>query len=123
MYEVEDRHWWYAGMRDITFALLDCYVRPGTGVRVLDAGCGTGANLRALRRYGPTVGVDIAPLALELARQRPDMYVVKGSVDSLPLAAGTFGLVTCFDVLYHLDVREDLSALREFRRVLQPGGI
>jgi SAM-dependent methyltransferase len=123
MFQVEDRHWWYAGMRDITFALLDTYVRPGGGARVLDAGCGTGANLLALRRYGPVVGVDISPLALALACTRPGAQVAAGSVDRLPFADASFDLVACFDVLYHLDVQEDTQALREFRRVLRPGGI
>ncbi|MCX6024463.1 MAG: class I SAM-dependent methyltransferase [Chloroflexi bacterium] len=123
MYEAEDRHWWYVGMRGITFALLDQYVPPGSARRVLDAGCGAGANLEALRRYGPTTGVDISPLALELARTRPGARLTAGSIDRLPFADGVFDLVTCFDVIYHLQVQEDAAALREFRRVLRPGGV
>ena len=48
MFEAEERQWWYAGMRAISFALLQAF--PPTGPdgeapRILDAGSGTGNNL------------------------------------------------------------------------------
>ncbi|MBM3288825.1 MAG: methyltransferase type 11, partial [Candidatus Hydrogenedentes bacterium] len=47
MFRVEDRHWWYTGLR----AMLDLvWARhaPRGPVRMLDVGCGTGANLTLL---------------------------------------------------------------------------
>jgi SAM-dependent methyltransferase len=41
---------------------------------------------------------------------------------AVPCAANTFDLVTSFDVLYHRAVPDDEAALREFARVLRPGG-
>ncbi|MBI4497788.1 MAG: class I SAM-dependent methyltransferase [Chloroflexi bacterium] len=123
MYDLEATHWWYAGMREITAALLDRYLPQRPGLRILDAGCGTGANLQALERYGSVLGVDISPLALALCRRRGLTGVALASVDHLPFRDAAFDLVTSFDVLYHLAVQEDQSALREFRRVLRPGGM
>ena len=49
MARVEERHWWYRGLRDV---VVRCLSRPDlvlpAGARVLDAGCGTGANLKML---------------------------------------------------------------------------
>jgi SAM-dependent methyltransferase len=121
MYEVEDRHWWYAGMRAITSALLDEYtdLRQAT---ILDAGCGTGANLLLLNRYGTAHGIDIEPAALALCRQRALPRLEQASVSALPFASASFDLLTSFEVLYHLDVSNDQTALNEFARVLKHGG-
>jgi SAM-dependent methyltransferase len=43
-------------------------------------------------------------------------------VTALPFAPATFDLVTSFDVLYHRAVGDYRTALRDFRRVLRPGG-
>ncbi len=121
MYDVEDRHWWYAGMRRITQAVLDAHIGRHD-LDVLDAGCGTGANLLMLKRYGVASGVDIEPLALALCRRRGLSRLLRGSVCALPFAAQSFDLVTSFEVLYHLTVADDEAALGEFARVLRPGG-
>ena len=122
MFATEERQWWYAGMRAITAALLEPFLPAGGAGRVLDAGCGTGANLEHLRRYGAPVGVDISDAALAFCRQRA-VRAVRGSVLQLPFASGSFGLVTSFDVLYHRWVTDDRAAVAELARVLAPGGL
>lgn len=119
---VEDQHWWFGGMRAISAALLDGVYAGRTGLRVLDAGCGTGGDARFLRRYGTTIGLDYAPEAVEFGRERLGPGLVRGSVLCLPFAAGSFDLVTSFDVLYHRGVPDEQTALREAARVLRPGG-
>lgn len=121
MFQVEDEHWWYVGMRRITGALLNAYL-DGTVSTILDAGCGTGANLMALGRFAVATGIDIEPAALDLCLQRGLKRLVQGSVTRLPFASGSFNLVTSFEVLYHVAVRSDEEALRELWRVLRPGG-
>src|SRR6266545_3625543 len=59
MAAVEERHWWYGGMRAIAAALLDEAYRGRHDLHILDAGCGTGGNARFLRRYGTVVGIDL----------------------------------------------------------------
>ncbi len=119
MFAVEDRQWWYVGMREISRSMLGTAVTSEVGW-ALDAGCGTGQNLRWL---GPrAVGVDRAMEALHLSRSR-GVRVAGGELESLPFASGVFDLVTSFDVLYHEWVRDDRAAVAELVRVLRPGGL
>lgn len=94
------------------------------GRRILDAGCGAGPLLAALRDRGAIVtGIDKSAGMLELARRRlgddADLQVAElGS--PLPFPDDTFDDVTASLVLHYL---EDWGpALAELRRVLKPGG-
>lgn len=118
--ELEDQHWWYAGMRASARALLTQLALPRPA-RILDAGCGTGGGLRWLAEFGQPHGVDWHPLAVHYAR-RAAPRVARASIQTLPFPDATFDLVTSFDVLYHLAVADDAAALRECARVLRPGG-
>ncbi len=87
---------------------------------ILDAGCGTGLNLRHLPE-GST-GVDINPRNVELLQTRlPNHIVVEGDVEALPFEDGSFGTVLCTEVIEHIP--DPSAALAEYRRVLQPGGV
>jgi SAM-dependent methyltransferase len=88
---------------------------------ILDAGCGVGGGLRWLAEFGTPMGVDWHPLAVQYAA-RVSPGAARASVQALPFPAGTFDAVTSFEVLYHLAVQDDVAALREFARVLKPGG-
>ncbi len=122
IYTVEDRHWWYAGMRRITLALLDEAYGGRANLNILDAGSGTGAAMNYLTRFGRVTGIDLSPLALDFCRERGLARLGRASVTALPFAAASFDLVTSFDVLYHRAVGDHRDALREFHRVLRPGG-
>ena len=58
IYTVEDRHWWYTGMRSITLALLAEAYGERADLDILDAGSGTGAALGYLARFGRVTGID-----------------------------------------------------------------
>lgn len=123
MYRAEDRHWWYRGMDAITRRTLGNWYTADARLRILDAGCGTGAALTAcLAEYGAATGVDISPVALRFCRLRKAERLARASVVGLPFSAGSFDLVTSFDVLYERAVMSDSLALDEFHRVLSPGG-
>jgi ubiquinone/menaquinone biosynthesis C-methylase UbiE len=122
MAAVELSHWWYGGMRAINAALLDPVLRGRTGLRILDAGCGTGGDALFLQRYGSVVGVDYSSHAARLGAGRLPGMLAQGSVVCLPFADESFDLVTSFDVLYHRAVPSEAEALAEARRVLRPGG-
>ena len=122
IYTVEDRHWWYVGMRAITEALVETLYPGRTDLRILDAGCGTGGAMAYLSRFGAVTGCDVSSLALEFCRARGLTSLGLASVTALPFPPATFDLVTSFDVLYHRAVDDTLAALRDFRRVLRPGG-
>ena len=126
LYALEGDLWWFAGMRAVTAALLDPVCPPGRDRLILDAGCGTGANLEWLARYagrGRVVGVDLVSTALDFCRERRHGALVQASVTDVPFAASTFDLVTSFDVLGQVPGDGDERAIGEIRRVLRPGGV
>ena len=91
---------------------------------ILDAGCGTGGLIRRMERQQPGwkwTGIDLEPVACELARARCAAEIIQGSLGALPFEDNTFDAVVCSDVLYHLD--DDVAALRELFRVLRTGGV
>lgn len=122
MYEMEDAYWWYVGMRRIIFSMVEGYCSPNGRWRILDAGCGTGATLHRLGRYGDAVGIDIAPEALYFCRERglQPRQLAQSSVTALPFPGSLFDLVTSFDVLSYLE--DDRPGFRELNRVLKKGG-
>jgi SAM-dependent methyltransferase len=123
VFEVEDRQWWYAGMRAIALALLEPALRGlGERPRLLDAGCGTGGNLAHLARRARAVGIDLSAEALRFCRER-GMGAARAELGALPFPDAVFDAVTSFDVIYHAWVADDRSAVREMARVLRPGGV
>ena len=121
MFEAEERQWWYAGQRQVASALLEPWARGRRGLRLLDAGCGTGFNLVALGRLGSTLGIDLSPEAIRFCRER-GVRALRGSVLRLPFPDARFDAVTSFDVIYHDWVPDDRAAVAEMARVLRPGG-
>jgi SAM-dependent methyltransferase len=119
----EERHWWYTGMRRVALAVLAHELGDQRGLRILDAGCGTGGTTVELRRFGDVVGVDLAWEALEPARGRGLDRLARGSIERLPFRDASFDAVTSFEVVYHLGVASDTSAFDEMRRVLKPSGL
>jgi len=122
MFRIEESHWWYTGRRKILSSFVEDICRRVTDrrPRILDVGCGTGANLLMLSQYGDAEGVDISEDALAFCRERGLEKVKLGAGEELPYDDGTFDLVTALDVVEHMD--DDLAGLREMRRVLRPGG-
>jgi ubiquinone/menaquinone biosynthesis C-methylase UbiE len=122
LYRVEETHWWYVGRRRIIRSLVEriCTMLRIPQPRILDVGCGTGANLKMLASYGSAEGVDISDQAVQFCRQRGLSSVKLGAVEQLPYESETFDLVTALDVVEHLD--DDVAGLREMRRVLTKDG-
>jgi len=122
MYQVEESHWWFIGRRRIIEGFVEhvCRKIGKLRPRILDVGCGTGANLQMLSRFGVAEGVDVSPEALEFCLARGLSKVRQGAAESLPFEDASFDLVTGLDVVEHLD--DDLAGLTEIRRVLRPGG-
>jgi len=92
---------------------------------VLDAGSGTGNLALRLRDTGiRTVGLDFSAVAQRIHREKdPGAQVLQASLEEpLPFRSGTFDGVACLSVLFALSQEGACRALREFRRVLRPGG-
>jgi SAM-dependent methyltransferase len=123
MFAVEDRHWWYVGVRREIERALEAVRAPGSGrLRILDAGCGTGGLLANLTTPAWKVGLEISSEGIRLSRSRGLPALVSGSVTAFPFADGSFDAVVSIDVLCHSGV-EERQALEEAARVLRPGGI
>jgi ubiquinone/menaquinone biosynthesis C-methylase UbiE len=120
--ELEERLWWFVGMRRITATLLGERLRPG--LHCLEAGCGAGFNARFYaEQYGWQVyAFDLSEPAVRYAAGRKLPRLAQASLAQLPYADSSFDCATCLDVLYTLDAPSRAAALPELNRVLKPGG-
>ena len=96
----------------------------------LDACCGTGDFARALKKaFGPGLqltGADLSAAMLSAAGAgNPGIKLIKAEAKELPFPAASFDLVTIAFATRNLNIDREklLAALREFRRVLKPGGV
>lgn len=111
--EPTSRPLWYEVLRQ---------VGAGPGVRVLDAGCGSGgASLEAVRMGSVPTGVDASAALLAIARARlPSFRFEEADLEELPFADGSFDAVVAVNsVMYAADMGR---AMRELARVTRPGG-
>ncbi len=125
LHQLEEHHWWFAGMRRVVAALLDGTLPDEQG-RILDAGCGTGLMMEWLRRYGrntQVVGLDLDPHAVRYTAGRGESNVVQASIASIPFPNESFDLVASFDVLDSFRVADAVVPFGELARVVRPGGI
>ncbi len=97
------------------------------GMQMLDFGCGTGYGAALLAEVAESVlGVDIDESALQWARDshRFSNLRFEGRSD---LGAGlpdhSFDLITCFEMIEHVDELAQVDAIRNFSRLLKRGGL
>jgi SAM-dependent methyltransferase len=111
-----------------TFGRLIELIRPASGSRFLDAGCGTGYNAIQLARLGfDVVAADFSEEVLARARENVREAGVEERVElrrenllELSLRDGGADHVVCWGVLMHIPEIE--TAISELDRVLKPGG-
>ena len=118
--ELERVHWWFEGRRRIFFDVLKRILGDRRDLKMLDVGCGVGGMMVELRRFGEPMGLELSTEMIARAKERGFPNVFCGDAESLAAADEGFDLVTAFDCIEHLD--RDQEALREFYRVLKPGG-
>jgi SAM-dependent methyltransferase len=94
----------------------------GTGPgRLLDLGCGGGAQIPLLQELEWTVtGVDVSLDQLRVARERVDVELVQADAAQLPFESERFDAVA--SLMIHTDVDDYAVVLAEAARVLRPGG-
>ena len=122
----EATYWWHLGRNELIRTLVTRHLTPSGGrsageARLLDLGCGTGEVVHILSGFGRVIGVDASPRAVEFCRRRGLSDIRQATVEELDFGDSTFDLVTAFDILEHLE--DDVSAMKEARRVLVPGGV
>ncbi len=98
--------------------------RSLNGLKILDAGCGTGECTRWFQSQGADpVGLDISGEMCFLAAERSEniLYLPHDLSDPLPFGEASFDAVVALGCLEYL---EDIApTMAEFRRVLRPGGL
>ncbi|HKR32515.1 MAG TPA: class I SAM-dependent methyltransferase [Terriglobales bacterium] len=120
MYRLEDTYWWFVARRRLVAQLLR-ERQISALAEILDVGCGTGATLELLQRFGRATGVDSHLPALEICSLERGVPVQQAQAEELPFPDHSFDVVTCLDVLEHTD--DDIVALREIHRVCAPEAI
>ncbi len=105
------------------------WMEPFAGMRLLDAGCGTGEDARALAALagpeGEVLGLDASAEMIAVARQRNKdsnlpIDFIQGDIYHIPAADATFDRVRADRVFQHLENPE--QAMQELRRVTKPDG-
>jgi SAM-dependent methyltransferase len=116
------RHFWFRAFRAFVTPLAEEAVRGRPGARILDCGCGTGANVEMLGRLGRSFGFDLSRVGLRLGREAGRTRLARATVTAAPFPGSAFDLVTSFDVLYSLDESDERAAVAEMFRLTRPGG-
>ncbi|MEO0248350.1 MAG: class I SAM-dependent methyltransferase [candidate division WOR-3 bacterium] len=121
MYDIEKSYWWFLGKHRLVDLLVGNYLRESARQRLLDVGCGTGVILELLKTYGMAVGIELSGLAISFAKRRNLHLLVQSDASrGLPFKDNSFSIITCLDVLEHLD--DDSHLIEEMLRVCQPAG-
>jgi SAM-dependent methyltransferase len=118
------------GVRDVERIMLQLELLDAAPARgdALDFGCGVGRLARPLaERFDRVTGLDVSASMLEEARRlsggaEQPSYVLNVA-ETLPFPDASFDFVLSLIVLQHMPVRLSTGYIREFARVLRPGGI
>lgn len=122
--EAQDKY--YEGLQESDGSFMSLVDRFKEGDRVLELGCGIDSVAFALARRGvEVVGIDISPVAVDIAREEAERRGLSGAsfqemnAEVLEFADDSFDGIIGTAVLHHLDV---VCAYSEMARVLRPGG-
>src|SRR5207245_5227882 len=91
MRQLEDWYWWFVARREAALRFTEDFRPRREPLRILDAGCGTGALLDLLqKRPGAEVyGLDYSGQALAYTRERGHRHLVQADLTRLPFPDGT----------------------------------
>ena len=121
-YEAERGHLWYRGFRRFVEPFLAQATQAVSHPRILDCGCGTGANLPMLGRHGLAFGFDLTWIGLTYAASAGHRRIACATAAQAPYPDGSFDVATSFDVLYCLEEEVERAAITEMYRLVRPGG-
>lgn len=118
---VEQHHWWFVGRRALFADLLRRHPAD-KALPALDAGSGTGANIRLLQQLGfsECLGLDRNQDALAYCKTKGNFRLVRGDITAIPLRDQSVAFVMATDIIEHVD--HPTEALKEIFRITRPGG-
>jgi SAM-dependent methyltransferase len=117
----EQQHFWFHGFRAFVLPLVRQALEGVSNPRILDCGCGTGANVDWLSRFGEAYGFDLTESGLQFGRDAGRTRLARAGITAAPFADATFDLVTAFDVLVTLSDDDERAAAAELFRLARPG--
>ncbi len=116
----QEYHWWFRARKAILknkISQLDLAPKS----KILEIGCGTGANLSMLSHFGDTYALDKSEYALNIAKANNKGCFIKGELPSkLNISNQKFDLICIFDVLEH--IKEDTESLSAISKHLKSDG-
>jgi len=118
------RFWWHVvGGVAQAKVLVDEYIQPNAGARILEIGCGPGSIVRYLPP-SEYLGFDLSPSYIELARRRfPKAHFVCERVSQFALAKEqSFDVVLALGIVHHLEDAEARQLFQIAYGALKPGG-
>ena len=121
MSEVQDSHWWWLGRQKIVEAIIQRHIGRSQPLSIADVGCGCGAHLSMLRRYGRVTGLEPNEEAMKKlleADSNGEVRLIKWKCPD-PLDE-KFDLILMTDVLEH--IRDDAEAVSWIYDHLHDGG-
>ncbi|MCU1360202.1 MAG: methyltransferase type 11 [Ilumatobacteraceae bacterium] len=124
-----ESHWWYDSTRHLVRDLIEEHLSAlGDAALVLDAAGGTAATGGWMTTYATSVLADYEPMALEVARKDfasspHPLRPVRADLNHLPFADDSFDAVLCVTALYHRMNPDPAAVVRDFARVVKPGGL
>lgn len=116
--------WWYmVGGPVAAKVLVNEYVQPAAGARILEIGCGPGTIVNYLPP-SDYLGFDLSPRYIELAKRRfPKAHFVCERVNQFTLAKErSFDVVLALGIVHHLDDAEARQLFQIAYDGLEPGG-
>lgn len=119
MADIQAHHWWYEGRRQILSAII-CRLPLPTPAKILEVGCGTGANLAMLKHFGTVEGMEPHDFGREHAAKISGCDIRKGFLPHEIPFQGPYDLIGAFDVIEHID--DDLGSLKALHTLTAPGG-
>jgi dolichyl-phosphate beta-glucosyltransferase len=118
MYSQEKRHWWFIAKGEFIKRII-----AGSGIRpsrTLDAGCGTGHNLKFLSTDGSYVGSDVSLDGLRFCKQNGVRHLVQSNLEQMSFKKKSFDLIISLDVIEHCE--DAFAAVRQLNRLLSDDG-
>jgi SAM-dependent methyltransferase len=121
--KIGQRDWLLPNLRHEKLKILIAqFLGDRCDLRIADVGCATGVMSAFLSRYGRVVAVDLSTAAIEFARSvAPHVEFHAGGLEAVP--AGTYDLITLFDVLEHIPAAKRPEFLGQLRGLLADDGL
>jgi SAM-dependent methyltransferase len=121
MQQTDESHWWFVARRNVLRSLVQRKLQLPDHARILDAGAGTGANLKMLQEFGEVSAFEHDDAARDFATRRSGLAVAAGTLpDFVPFEGQKFDLITLLDVLEHLE--DDVAALQSLNELIRNDG-